>query len=244
MATEAQINANQKNAEASTGPKSEPGKARSSMNAVKTGLTGRVVLLPAEDAAAYREHLDRHYAEFAPADDREKTLVQFIADTEWRLLRINPLESSIYAIGQTTCLHLVEGETDPVKHAAALQGHIFLTYRKDLHNLALQDRRLRNQLKSDVADLQAMQATRIQKAKERTSAQIHELDRAALLLEDAKKQNITVTDLREFGFVFTSEEMLAYHRKNAVYGKLTRGRNLNFDQFVAAFRAEKKAQAA
>ncbi len=244
MATEAQIDANKKNAEASTGPKTDAGKLRSCMNAVKTGLTGRTVLLSEEDAAAYREHLERHFAEFAPADDREKTLVQFIADSEWRLLRINPLEASVYAAGEIHCAHLVADETDPIKRAAALQGQIFLTYRRDLNNITLQERRLRSQLKSDIADLQAMQAARLQKAKERNNAQINELDRAALLLEDAKKHNITVNDLREFGFVFTSEEMLAYHRKNAVYCKLTRGRNLNFDQFVAAFRAEKKGKAA
>jgi hypothetical protein len=41
MSSNAQIEANQRNAQFSTGPTSEAGKAKSSLNAVKTGLTGR-----------------------------------------------------------------------------------------------------------------------------------------------------------------------------------------------------------
>jgi len=59
MATEAQINANRENAQKSTGPTSESGKSRVSLNAVKTGLTARIMLLSAEDAPIYQKHLDR-----------------------------------------------------------------------------------------------------------------------------------------------------------------------------------------
>ena len=50
MSTEAQVHANRANAQLSTGPSSASGKAKSSLNAVKTGLTGRTVLLPGDDA--------------------------------------------------------------------------------------------------------------------------------------------------------------------------------------------------
>jgi hypothetical protein len=53
MSSAKQIAANQKNAQLSTGPTSTEGRAKSSLNAVKTGLTGRTVLLPGGDAAAY-----------------------------------------------------------------------------------------------------------------------------------------------------------------------------------------------
>ena len=55
MSTAAQIAANQANAQSSTGPKSEDGKNRSSLNALKTGLTGRTVLMPGDDAKAYQD---------------------------------------------------------------------------------------------------------------------------------------------------------------------------------------------
>ena len=63
MSSEAQIKANRANAQNSSGPKSPEGKAKSSLNAVKTGLTGRTVLLPGDDAAAYdlfRGHINSH----------------------------------------------------------------------------------------------------------------------------------------------------------------------------------------
>ena len=242
-----QLAANRANSLKSTGPTSATGKAKVSLNAVRTAMCGRIVLLPTDDAAIYQAHLDRHFAEFAPVDAKEKTLVQFIADAEWRLLRIMPWESSVLAVARENCAHLVEDETDPIKREAALQGHVFLAYRKDLNNISLQERRLRNQLKADIAELQALQAERGQKEKQRASARLEELDRAARLLADAKKSNIPVNDLHEFGFDFSIAEMAAYHKKNAVYHNLTRGRSINFDEFLTKFRAENRqteAQAA
>ena len=50
--SEARILANRKNAQLARGPKTEEGKARSRLNAVKHGLTGAGIALPSEDAAA------------------------------------------------------------------------------------------------------------------------------------------------------------------------------------------------
>ncbi|HSU59568.1 MAG TPA: hypothetical protein VLI55_09670 [Bryobacteraceae bacterium] len=100
MSTQAQIAANQKNAQFSTGPTSEAGKTKSSLNAVKTGLTGRTVLLPGDDAALYEAHVSEFIQRLQPAADDERNLVQSLADTEWRLLRIPSLEMGIYALGR------------------------------------------------------------------------------------------------------------------------------------------------
>ena len=48
---------NRLNAQRSTGPVTHQGRAISSLNAVKTGLTGRTVLLHSDDAAVYQQHL-------------------------------------------------------------------------------------------------------------------------------------------------------------------------------------------
>ncbi len=95
--SEAQLAADRANAQHSTDPVTDEGKAKSSMNAVKTG---RTVLLPTDDALIYQQHLDRHFSELSPATDRERALAQIVADAEWRLLRIHPLEASIWALAE------------------------------------------------------------------------------------------------------------------------------------------------
>jgi hypothetical protein len=78
-----------------------------------------------------------------------------MADTEWRLLRIPTLEAALLALGRT---ELGAGYTgDPV----TLEILISRTYEKDFRNLGLQERRLRNYLKSDAAELARIQAERL-----------------------------------------------------------------------------------
>jgi hypothetical protein len=57
--SERRLAANRANAQRSTGPRTKTGKAKSALNAVKTGLTGRTVLLPTADVAAYQAHVKR-----------------------------------------------------------------------------------------------------------------------------------------------------------------------------------------
>src|SRR5947209_3358581 len=153
MSSESQISANPQNAQLSTGPKSKGGKAKSSLNAVKTGLTGRTVLLPTEDAAAYETHLARFFTEYAPANEEEQTLVQSLADTEWRLLRIPALEMGIYAVGRLELAPNFQEVEDPQARAALVEAKIFLTYQRQLNNLSIQECRLRRQRDKDFAAL-------------------------------------------------------------------------------------------
>ncbi len=53
---------------------------------------------------------------------------------------------------------------------ALILGKIFMTYRKDLTNLALQERRLSNQRKADIAELRELQKERLEKAAPRQKA--------------------------------------------------------------------------
>lgn len=148
----AQLTANRKNAQLSTGPTSDAGKRTSSLNAVKTGLTGRTVLLPADDAEIYRRHLAAYEAEYKPVGLRECELVQSLADTQWRLNRIPGLEAGIYALG-----HVEFGETcDP--ELVGIQTH--LKYEKQLRNLHIQEARLVRRYQTEMAELRALQEQR------------------------------------------------------------------------------------
>ena len=219
----ARAEANRANAQHSTGPTSAEGKAKSSMNAVKTGLTGQTVLLPTDDALAYQQHLDRHFKSYAPANDAEHTLVQAIADTEWRLLRIAPLEAGIYAVGMRKLANLFEDEQNLVNREALLQAEIFMTYRKDFSNLALQERRLRNQRTADIAQLKTMQTDRLEK-------HVQDLKRAEKLYKAAQLQGIPF-DPAYFGFVFSIKELEDHINHEQP----------NFDSYVAQWRARQAA---
>jgi len=71
----AKLAANQANAQLSSGPRTEAGKQISSLNALKTALTGKTVLLPTDDRAAYETLTNKLLNDFHPATPDERTLV-------------------------------------------------------------------------------------------------------------------------------------------------------------------------
>jgi hypothetical protein len=159
--SERRLAANRANAQLSTGPRTPEGKAKSSLNAVKTGLTGRTILLAdEEEAAAYEAHLQRFQQEFQPIGAREIQLVQNLADTQWRLDRIPNLEAGLFALGRLRYAGLFEDKGNPQTRAALLDAHILMTEAKHFKNLHLQESRLRRQYKQDAQELAKRQAQR------------------------------------------------------------------------------------
>jgi hypothetical protein len=198
LSTKLQIAANRQNAKLSTGPKTEEGKSKTSLNAVKTGLTGRTVLLPGDDAAAYEQHVASAFAEWKPETDREKALVQSIADTDWRLLRIPTLESAIYALGRLEFAEKFADQPEAVR-ATLVDGYIFQTSRRDLTNVSLQESRLRRHREKDCAEL-------TQLLKERRARRETQLTAAAHMYTRFK-ENEDPFDPAEFGFEFSCDEI-------------------------------------
>jgi hypothetical protein len=94
-----QVAANQANAQRSTGPRTEEGQAVSSLNALKTGLTGRSVFLPTDNAAEYQNHMLSYRNELNPIGALECDLAKSVADSLWRLRRISSLEKTIFYKG-------------------------------------------------------------------------------------------------------------------------------------------------
>jgi hypothetical protein len=88
---------NRANSLHSTGPRTEPGKLRSSRNALRHGLTARTAVLPTEDPEAYQRHIQQFLDEYAPATPTETQLVHEIANTAWRLNRIPLLEAELFS---------------------------------------------------------------------------------------------------------------------------------------------------
>ena len=81
----------------STGPRTAAGKQRSSLNALRHGLTAASAVLPSEDPAAFDAHRRRFFDEYQPATPTETQLVTEIAGTAWRLNRIPLLEADLFS---------------------------------------------------------------------------------------------------------------------------------------------------
>ena len=67
MATESQTNANRENAQASTAPKTEDGKARSFLNNTKFGLFATTNCVPPEEQEDYEDFCSKLWTALAPA---------------------------------------------------------------------------------------------------------------------------------------------------------------------------------
>jgi hypothetical protein len=98
MATEAQILANRRNAQKSTGPRTGEGKAAVSQNAVKHGLSAsqdarlsgasRSQIISSESQAEFDLYRERMLSELAPASPMESMLAERVVTLSWRLKRV------------------------------------------------------------------------------------------------------------------------------------------------------------
>jgi hypothetical protein len=79
-----QIESNRRNALRSTGPKTEPGKQRSSQNAVRHGLTAETVIEPLEDLEDHKAFEQAIIADYDAESVVERELVLRFASLLWR----------------------------------------------------------------------------------------------------------------------------------------------------------------
>ena len=93
MSTPAQILANQTNAQLSTGPRTEEGKARVSRNSTKLGLFSAAAFVPPEQRALYYQFLRSYVDNLTPQGPVEDTLADEVTQAAWRLRRCNELEA-------------------------------------------------------------------------------------------------------------------------------------------------------
>ena len=93
-----QIEANRRNAENSTGPRSKAGKRRSSRNAIRHGLTAETVIEPLEDAEDYAAFEEAIAASFDPETAVERELILRLASLLWRLRRATSIETALFQV--------------------------------------------------------------------------------------------------------------------------------------------------
>ena len=93
-----QFESNRRNAQKSTGPKTQTGKARSSQNAVRHGLTAETVIGPLEDPADYQAFEQAVTTAYDAETAVERELVLRLASLLWRLRRATSVETGLLQI--------------------------------------------------------------------------------------------------------------------------------------------------
>src|SRR5258708_2103000 len=99
MVSEKQLEANRRNAQKSTGPKTAIGQSNSSRNNLRHGLTGHISLLPTEDCEPHDTFCNSLSASFNPETPRETQPAQSVAEDSWRLNRARAIETNMFALG-------------------------------------------------------------------------------------------------------------------------------------------------
>jgi hypothetical protein len=174
---------NRANSRHSTGPRTDSGKQRSSLNALRHGLTAASAVLPTEDQAAYDAHRRGFFDEYQPATPTETQLVQELADTAWRINRIPALEAA-----------LLDRAANPPTEQARIDFDIVDAHRA-LATLGLHYTRLSRQFQKAVDQLRDIQADRAERER-------RDLKDAAALLELHKHKGVP-WEPADHGFVFS-----------------------------------------
>jgi hypothetical protein len=93
-----QFQTNRLNALRSTGPKSDEGKQRSRLNAVRHGLTAETVVGSLEDAEDYKAFEAAVIADYCAETAVARELVLRLASLLWRLRRATAIETDLLEI--------------------------------------------------------------------------------------------------------------------------------------------------
>ena len=179
---------NRANSQHSTGPRTPAGKQRSSLNALRHGLTAASPVLPSEDPAAYEDHRRRFFDEYQPATPTESQLVQELADTSWRLNRIPLLEAGARSRGARPRRRSRPSSIGEITFDI-VDAHRLIA------NLAVQGQRLSRQFQKSLDTLREIQADRAERER-------RDLKDAAALLELHKHKGIP-WEPADHGFVFS-----------------------------------------
>jgi len=193
-----QIEANRRNAQQSTGPRTEIGKQTSSLNALRHGLTSRIVVLPTEDLAAYKRFSEEFLVDLAPATFTERQFAQTIIDTQWRLNRVRALEDGMLALGHYGPESQIDAGHSEI-HAALTAAAVFREHSQAFVNLSMHEQRLYRMLTAASKSLEELKTRRI-------AARQADLD--AVREQHNLNKMLGLPDQPPLaGFVFTPEEI-------------------------------------
>jgi hypothetical protein len=132
----ARQNANAANARLSTGPKTPEGKARSSENARKHGLTAKDLVIGTEDREEFNELLTGLQVDVSPQGALQQALFDELVASAWNLRRIRRMETGLCA-GAATYQDLLNDDELQTKldRLARHKSRIERTFHRSLKEL-------------------------------------------------------------------------------------------------------------
>jgi hypothetical protein len=189
---------NRTTAQRSTGPRTDAGKQRSSLNALRHGLTGQTIVLPTDDHSAYQCHSQSFLDEYHPKGATETQLVQSLIDTSWRINRAATVETNLFSLGITEMEDRIRAN-HPEAEAALAMALAFREHMRAFASISINSQRLSRQFEPTLAQLRQIQA-------ERRKTEEHQLDKAAKILKMHKDKNRPYQPAED-GFVFSTAEV-------------------------------------
>ena len=169
MASEAQIAASRRNALKSTGPRTERGKERSRLNALRHGLRAKHLVARGEDFADFGRFSAELRATFKPADPFEEQLVEDIAMTSWRLRRLWKTEAEVLRRAERSADNWENARLAPVPFTLA---------DRELERLSRYETALKTSLQRAYALLERRQAQRADAPRETPASKPNEAESA------------------------------------------------------------------
>jgi len=153
MISEKQLEANRRNAQKSTGPKTDEGKSVVAQNAVKHGFTANMPVIAGEDPTIYEQFRRQLLGELLPKGPMEIMLADRVIELSWRLKRAGRLQ-----IGTYDALAAKQNDAD-----GNTLGRIAIndfSSGKVLDRLLMHERRIEHSLYKTMLELQRLQFIR------------------------------------------------------------------------------------
>jgi hypothetical protein len=119
MTNDKQLEANRLNAQHSTGPRSDEGKAVTRFNAMKHGIDARSIVIPGENAEDFTALAEAYAEQLQPEGPVEAFLVRTIIVSDWFVRRYDRIEAAVIAAAGKPVLDQFRepsGKSNPLPH--------------------------------------------------------------------------------------------------------------------------------
>lgn len=188
--------ANRANAQKSSGPKTDAGKQRSSLNALRHGLTAQVTVMSEHERAAFEAFAAPLIDSLGPESPMETQLAVTVATWQWRLNRAAAIEEGIFTVGTLEWAAENLQQTNPEVHNALSNIKTYCKSPSSFDRLSLYSHRLMAQSDRALKQLKQLQA-------ERKANEQEDLDRAILLQRYHDAEGLPF-DPPQNGFVYSA----------------------------------------